>query len=272
MPAQRIGEEYPAKSGIIITPKFNPSGRKVWRVDIPATRTGGQREQRQFKNRELACEYAEKRSDELKREGHAAALLTAAQRSEAVRAYDALKLFDIGLVEAVALAIKHLRPSDSRISLSELQQKFIAAPGSRHGRLVARRKLSSDTMRIRTAAFVRYVGQGMAHEVPTGAIKEWMTSLGHLSPLTRNSYRLAVHAMFAFAVNEGHCAENPASKVKPFAVQQVAPSILSVDQAGRLVEKALATESELGPVNTYIKASQMRAKVTKERKSTSSLS
>ncbi len=246
MPSKRHGEEYPAKSGILITPKSNPSGKRAWRVDIPATRTGERRVQRQFRSKDAAYAFATERMAEIRRIGHHAFLLSPEQRQEAAIAYALLLPHPITLPDAIRLAIKHLRPGKGRVSLAELRDKFLTAPGRRRGRLLARRARSLETVRLRTARFVHAVGPCMADEVTTERVASWMNSLVGLSALTRNSYRLAVHAMFSFAVSEGYTVENPVARVPMFEVQQRAPGILTVEEAARLLATAEATEPTLG--------------------------
>lgn len=246
MPTKRFGDEYPAKSGIIITPKLNPSGKRAWRVDIPATRTGDRREQRQFTSKDAACAYATHRLAEIRRVGHHAFLLTASQRQEAAAAFALLAPYAVSLPDAIRLAIRHLLPGKGRIPLAELRERFLAAPGRRRGRLLARRARSLETVRLRTARFVQFAGGCMADEVNPERVKEWMASLTGLSALTRNSYRLAVHAMFTFGMTEGYCVENPVSKVPMFEVEQRTPGILTVEEATSLLHAAEATEPTLG--------------------------
>jgi len=54
MPTQRVAEECPLKSGILIAQKTNPTGSRAYRVDIAASLTAARREQRQFPSKEKA--------------------------------------------------------------------------------------------------------------------------------------------------------------------------------------------------------------------------
>ncbi|MFM1850427.1 MAG: hypothetical protein RIS54_111 [Verrucomicrobiota bacterium] len=69
MPTQRIADEFPPKSGILIAHKTNPTGSRAYRVDIASSLTGARREQRQFPTKEQACRYAKQRHDEIVRHG-----------------------------------------------------------------------------------------------------------------------------------------------------------------------------------------------------------
>ena len=111
MPNIRIGDEFPAKSGIIVAPKFNPSGSRAYRVEISASITGKRREQRQFPTKEEARLYATKRHSEITQFGHAAFTLTSAQRNDATRAIILLSSYCLTLEDAAKLAISHKGPS-----------------------------------------------------------------------------------------------------------------------------------------------------------------
>jgi len=108
MPNKRKREEYPSKSGIIVSPKTNPSGSKAYRVDIPATITGRQREQRQFRTKEEARNHARQRYAEITRFGHAAFNLTAHQREDAFRAIGYLGRADLSEAQITKKAARRI--------------------------------------------------------------------------------------------------------------------------------------------------------------------
>lgn len=246
MPNKRKGIEFPSKSGIIITPKINPAGSKAYRVDIASTITGTAREQRQFPKLEEAEEYAKTRHLEITRFGHVAFALTARQREDAARAIEILLPLGISLQEAAKLAVRHTPTIQGQISLAELRKLFLAAPGKRKACLIKRRPLTLHTLSWRTARFEREYGKLMVTEFRPEQIRAWITSLGALSPVSLNNYRRALHAMFGFAAVEGYCATNPVAKIPLFAVNDRSPSILTVEEAERLICTAAATDSKLG--------------------------
>lgn len=246
MPAKRQGEEYPAKSGIIITNKTNPSGKIAWRVDISAKRTGGQREQKQFKRKEAAQTYAAQRWKEIQSVGQRAFALTAPQREDAARAFELLAGTYLTLLDAVKLGLKHQQPAKERITVSQLRELFLASPARRHGKLIQRRPRSQGNQRARTLVFVSSCPESHANEITTEALKSWFSTREWNSPITRNNYRRAIHAMFSFAVTEGYCLTNPASKLPVFETPQKAPSILTIEHAEKLIAAAYATDGKLG--------------------------
>lgn len=246
MPNKRKGNEFPPKSGIIISPKTNPSGSKAYRVDIAASITGSSREQRQFPTRETAQEYARKRHLEVTRFGQAAFSLTARQREDAARAIEILKDLNLNLEEAAKLAVKHTPIIHGQTSVKELRRRFLAAPGRRKSKLMQRRPLTLHNLTWRSARFEKEHGNRMVTEICTEQVRGWLTSLGELSPVSLNNYRRVLHAMFAYAVAEGYCAANPIAKVPLFAVPERTPSILTVEQAKRLATVAAETDAKLG--------------------------
>jgi integrase len=237
----RKGTEHPSKSGIIISEKTNPSGGTSWRVEISARRTGGSREQKQFATLASAKEHAERRWEEILAVGQAAFLLTGEQRFDAVNALRALEPTGLTLVQAAEIALKH-SPLGKRMTLEQLRTDFLSAPGKRLGKLVRRRSRTLETLTARTAAIVRTFGPSrLACEITPAEISRWLEKRDDWSPLTRNSYRLAAHAMFNYAVAHGHIGTNPVAQVPAYAVVSSPPSILSVDEAESLLVAAADT-------------------------------
>lgn len=246
MPNKRVGVEYPAKSGIIITPKTNPSGTKAYRVDIPASLTGSNREQRQFPTKEDAQEYASKRHLEIAKFGHAAFSLDAWQRQDAVRALQILARFNLSLESAAMLAAANSKVAQEPVTISELRTRFLASPGRKKTKLIQRRSLTIHNLTWRTARFAKQYGAASAATIQTSHIASWFEKLGPMSAVSLNNYRRALHAMFAFAVDGGFCVVNPVSKIPLYETPPKAPSILAVEEAKRLVECAAETDADLG--------------------------
>lgn len=246
MPTQRVAEEYPPKSGILIAHKTNPSGSRAYRVDIAASLTGKRREQRQFPSKEEACGYAKQRHDEIVRHGHEAFSLTAAQRVDALRALALLAPHGLTLEGAVGLAVKSLPASGERIAMNELFSRFVKAPGRRMGRVTARKKSTTRSLGWRLRRFMRTFGRRMAAEVTTSEIQNWLRGLGDLAPVSLNNHRRVLHAMFAFGVSEGYLASNPVTKIPLYVVPHTAPPILTVEETGVLLAAAWASEERLG--------------------------
>lgn len=241
----RLREEFPTRSGILISPKLNPSGSSAWRVDVSSRRTGGKRVQRQFRLKSEALDYARRTWLEIQAVGHRAFTLTGAEREDAVRALDLLRPIGLTLLAAAEVASKQHLPYTQRVKLDQLREMFLAAPARMRGRLVVRRPRSQANQRARTLAFTSCYPDLHADEVSTSLVKRWFASLDGISPLTRNNYRRAIHALFGFAVAEGHIRENPVSAVPMYAVQHTPPAILTVDQARRLLEAAAQTNDRL---------------------------
>ena len=246
MPNKRLGKEFPKKSGIIVTPKVNPSGSKAYRVDIPATITGRSREQRQFPTQSEAKIYASRRHIEITQFGHAAFTLTAKQRNDATRAIGLLASYSLTLEEAAKLAISHIPRLREKTTVTMLRKLFLSAPGRRKSQLTKRRPHTLLSLRWRTARFEKTFGALDVSTINTGQIKDWIASLGKQSPVSLNNFRRALHAMFSFATMEGYCASNPVANVALYSVPDKTPAILSIAQAAKLIAVAAETEAKLG--------------------------
>lgn len=237
--------EHPPKSGIVITEKHTASGRTGYRIDISGKRTGGKREQKVFSSLALAKDYARQRWEEIQHYGRAAFLLSAEQRLSAVVAFRRLDEVGLSLTEAVEIALRQY-PNGRRLTLEQLRERFLTSPGRRLGKLVKRRHRTLETLKARTAVVVKQLGADRhADEITPQDFGGWLEQQGGWSPLTRNSYRLAAHAMFGYAHHHGHISKNPISQVPCYAITPSPPAILTVEQARRLLDAAAQTDDRL---------------------------
>jgi integrase len=242
MPAIRSGQEYPPKSGITVTRKND----SAWRVDIPASRTGGKREQRQFKTKDEAKVYAGQRWSEIQSVGRQAFALSHHQRLDAMHALKILSEVGLTLAQAAQIARKHVASSAPELTVAALRGRFLSEPGHHRNRLVQRRGKTEADLRFRTGAFVKVHGERVVTAISHQVVRDWIGSLQDVSPVSRNNYRRALHAMFAYAVREEICAINPVAKVPAFAVPPRVPVILTVAEADRLVRAAAHSQAKLG--------------------------
>lgn len=246
MPTQRIADEFPPKSGILIAHKTNPTGSRAYRVDIASSLTGARREQRQFPTKEQACRYAKQRHDEIVRHGYAAFALTTHQRSDALKALALLSACNVSLAEAARIVVKQHAVMRERLTVSQLYARFMAAPGRRKSQAIPRRPLTVINLTWRLNRFERDFGKRMACEVTTSEVQVWLALLGQLSAISFNNHRRVLHAMFAYGLSEGYLASNPIAKIQLYVVPHKAPPILTVDDAERLLNAAWASETRLG--------------------------
>ncbi len=246
MPNQRQAEEYPPKSGILIAQKTNPSGSRAYRVDIAASLTGVDREQRQFSTKDKAQRYAKQRHTEIVRHGHAAFSLTTHQRSDALKALALLSSCNISLAEAARIVANQCEVKREQLTVSQLYARFMAAPGRRKARAIPRRPLTVINLTWRLNRFEKAVGSRMAAEVSSSEVQAWLASLGALSAISFNNYRRVLHAMFAYGVLEGYLASNPIAKIPLYVLPHKSPPILTVEQAEQLVTAAVQSEHRLG--------------------------
>jgi integrase len=178
--------------------------------------------------------------------GHVAFALSDQQRSDALRALAILAPHNLTLEDAARLAARQAPQMKEQLTVSELFQRFIAAPGHRKSKALHRRPRSITNIKWRAGRFQKSFGNRKASDVRTEEVQAWMLSLGELSPVSLNNFRRVLHALFAFGVSEGYCLSNPIAKVPLFSVPATTPSILAVDDAGRLVNAALASNGTLG--------------------------
>ncbi len=71
--------------------------------------------------------------------------------------------------------------------------------------------------------------------------------LRYWGPRTKNNYRLTLSTVFNFAIREEFCVENPAARIKKFALDETVVGVLTPSQAHRLLEVALEERPDMVP-------------------------
>jgi integrase len=212
--------------------KTRIGGKLFWQVVVP--KLGGGRERRTFKDRGAAQTFLDLSKVQQENYGTAALSITETLRVEAVECAEILRPFGKSLRDAVRFYTGHLSAISSSKTVREVIAELLAA---READGVSDRYL--DDLRQRLSRFEMVFGDTMIASLSAKQISDWLRALG-LAPLTRNTFRLRLAALFSFARRSGYVKESPLADVEKAKERAGEIEILTVAQTARLLESASA--------------------------------
>lgn len=251
-----------------LTKTANP--RAPWRLWFTVERDGrAVRKFRSFASEDAAWRAAEEKDIELANHG----VRYGDMPPEARRAYDyfrdqAAELAEAGaevpsfetLVAEALAAIRatHAAREESALTVAEAVATFVAYKETR----VKKRQIAD--LRDRLKRFAETFGARPLRSVTTPEAEAWLANLRSrrnpsklpqaplLGPLTRNHYRAAMHALYAYACapGRGWAETNPVAAIEPEAVETGEPQAYAPEDAAKLMQAALDHRPELVPVLT----------------------
>ena len=210
--------------------KTRIGGKLFWQVTVP--RMGGGRDRRTFKDRGAAQTFFDLAKVQRENFGTAALSMSDSLRVEAVECAALLRPFGKTLRDAVTFYTAHLSTISSSKTVREVIAELLAA---RETDGVSYRYLSD--LRQRLARFEVAYGDTMIASLSAKQIGDWLRALG-LAPLTRNTFRLRLAALFTFARRSGYVKESPLGNVEKAKERAGEIEILTVEQTARLLESA----------------------------------
>ena len=92
-------------------------------------------------------------------------------------------------------------------------------------------------LRVRLARFTDSFGERKLADINSAEIDNWLRGL-LLAPMTRNTFRLRLSALFEYSRERGWVSHNPVTAVKKVRASEPLPAILSPEQVARLLEVA----------------------------------
>lgn len=205
-------------------------GRTRYVVTMP--KPGGGRSRRFFADRREAETFLQLAKVQRENFGVAAMSLPEALRLEAVESEAILRPFGKTLRDAVKFYVAHLSAVSSSRTVRHVVAELVAA---READGVSGRYLSD--LRQRLARFEAAFGDTMIASLSAKQISDWLRAL-NLAPLTRNTFRLRLAALFTFARRSGYVKENPMGDVEKAKERTGEIQILNVAQVARLLESA----------------------------------
>ncbi|MGB0371993.1 MAG: tyrosine-type recombinase/integrase [Opitutales bacterium] len=239
--------EYPAGSSIRIREVINRYQGKdfgvSYRVSIPL-KLAGRRILKQFADAEEAEAWAEAEFKALQKRGYKHyEELSSSQQQDARDALDILQELGLNLVDAANFVRKNYRVVDRKITVSDAVKEMLKLKEAEN-----LRPRSIKDLRNRLALFELSFGDEMLSGVATCEIQKWVDELttvtkdgtSNMSPRSKKNYLVTLKTFFNFAIQKGYRAkeDNPADGVVVPIIDWEVPSILSVAEARKLIEKA----------------------------------
>jgi integrase len=195
-------------------------------------REAGKRKRSFFETETQAKSFAALKNVELHRNGVEGAEFPTVLRIMAQNAADQLKPFGKTVADAVEHYVAYLKASAKSCTAVQLVKELVAAK-DKDG--ASQRHVDDLDSRLNIFA-QKFNGQPVA-TITTAEIDDWLRGL-NVSPVTRNHYRRLIILAFNFAVDRGYATSNPAAKTAEAREPKSKPGILTVAQAGALLEQA----------------------------------
>ncbi|MEO8617683.1 MAG: hypothetical protein ABI600_21320 [Luteolibacter sp.] len=155
----------------------------------------------------------------------------------------------------IEIRTRHNQVAENQIPVAEVVAEFLAYKKSR----VKSRQLANLTDQLKR--FASDYGDKPISTVTTAQVEKWLSSLRSrrnpdkltetpfLSPLSRNHYRAALHALFGYASTPARalCPLNPVSALDPEKVDAGEPQAYSPEDAATIMQTALDQKPDLVP-------------------------
>ncbi len=259
--------EYPKGSGIKIRERINPDGGVSHRIHIPLKVTGGKPIIKQFKDKNMAFEWAEDKLAEYRRSQVAAKALNDQTKLQAAEAIKLLKEREIGepiddvikkfldiqdrlaghnitLNEAAEFAIERLRPEGGDKTVPEVVDELVASKTRRHEKGDLRDRSLKD-FKTRSKRFAAFFGETLIKKITHQEIKDWLLSMD-LSFRSTKNYRMVTGEVFKYARQKNYVAVNPMElftaedrkAIEGGSDNGREPNILTIKEAERLIKTA----------------------------------
>jgi integrase len=145
------------------------------------------------------------------------------------------------VARAVEFYLKHHGTAGTSRKLCRVYREYITE--KRH---LGRRHATVKDAHVKLHSFIKAFRTAKVSDITTGDVERWLASR-HFTPITRNSYRAAIVALFNHAVDHRYIEVNPATVIKLALMDQTLPGIHTVAEVRRL----LLAASEYVPTVEY---------------------
>jgi integrase len=222
--------------------------RNRWMVDC-GFKLGGEKRLRQlFESETEAHEWADARREEYlakftaretekKQDARSGAMvrfsgLSERQRSDIAAAFANAGNDSATVARAVAFYLKHHDAAGTSRKLCRVYREYMTSK-----RRLGRRLATVKDAHVKLRPFVKAFRAAKVSEVTTGDIEKWLDGR-QFSPITRNSYRAAIVALFNHAVRRRYIEVNPAKPIELSLMDQHLPGIHTVEEVRRVLMAA----------------------------------
>jgi integrase len=201
---------------------------------------------KQFTSVENAESWAKEQHAGAKKDGQKHFLLSPSQREDAIAALSLLEGTGLNLPQAAAFAKKHIQSPVGRVTVKEAVNKLVAEKEVEN-----LRERSVRDLRNRLDIFAQTFGERNVGEISQSEVEGWLRDLRgvsdrsaeSLSTRSKKNYLITVRTFFNWAISKGYrTADNPATKISTPKIDWEAPSILTVEEAKKLLIAAKAEQ------------------------------
>jgi integrase len=206
--------------------KTKPHLKYVLRVRHPDRKV----ERYFFETKKKADAEAATKSQDVENLGVRALNLDHSQKVEAMTAFERLKPYGASLMEAVAYFLQSRECST--VTVADICARYIT---SREQLQLSDRYLSN--LRGTLGRFTAKIGQMRANDFKPEDAEGWLYSL-KVGPVSVNSYRRLLHAVFQYATDRKRIKENPIALVELVKETPVKVGILTARQMAALLAAA----------------------------------
>jgi integrase len=217
--------------------KTRVNGQVFWQIALPSKLKIGEdgrprriRQRRTFRHFDEAMVYAEQTRIGVKNLGAAAFSLSDRQRIDAIEAAAVLEPFGVSLTQSAKFFANHNRRIAESVTVAHAVKELLASKA--HDNL--RPRYLTD-LRVRLNRFSETFGTIKIAILTGNEIDAWLRSFAW-KPLTRNTMRLRLSTLFAYAVGRGWRESNPIEEVRKVKSSGGAIEILTPEQLSRLLE------------------------------------
>jgi integrase len=217
------------------------NGEIYWQVNLPLRHEmrAGQRvriqKRRTFKDRQEAETVAEQARIQAKNDGNRSFAIPDQLRTDALAAAKVLEPFGATILEAAKFYAKHLQRERTSEKVSVAVKELLEAKG--HDNLRPRYLMD---LRVRLNRFSESFEDRPIASISAGEIAGWLRNLP-VKPVTRNTIRLRLGVLFAYATQRGWCQKNPVEEVRKVRVSASPIGILTPEQFVKVLEAASET-------------------------------
>jgi len=236
---------------VIVRKRVYESGTVRWALDLG--KINGKRSQRFFSSRrEAEAALAEAKT---KREqcGAPALIFSNEERVRFTAARDRLATAGATIEQAVDFFMQRNRAVREPLTLADLTKRCLLQK-----ELDGKRSRYVGQLAVSWRSFARGREEMMAHVVTSAEVQRWITG-GGWAPKTQRVYLGDLHALFAYAVQEGHATENPCagSRIRLTAMERSEIEALTFAQVKALLERtakapADGAEEDFRPLLWYV--------------------
>jgi integrase len=209
------------------------NGELYWQVNLPSE--NGRRKRQTFRDHKEAETAADLARIQNKNSGRNAFAIPDHLRTEALAADRLLNPLGATILDAAKFYAEHLHRVSASVPVAHVVKELLAS--KEHDNLRPRYLLD---LKSRLTRFAETFGERTIAGITAGEIDSWLRSL-QVKPGTRNTIRLRLGVLFAYATQRGWCQHNPIGEVRKVRASSSPIGILTPEQFAKVLEAASET-------------------------------